>query len=132
MMKNKYKTIALIFSYILIIGGMMGLIKTFVPGLEHFDYRYIFTKTSTFETAAKPVYAIIFSVVMAILELTCVIVIIRFNRKTILFVIGVLSINAVGCIVALFLGDLLAIISFIFRVAVIVYFIKLLRMLPAK
>ena len=69
---------------------------------------------------------------MAILELTCVIVIIKFNRKTILFVIGVLSINAVGCIVALFLGDLLAIISLIFRVAVIVYFIKLLRMLPAK
>ena len=128
-MKNKYKTIALIFVYILIVGGIMGLIKTLVPGLEHFDYRYIFTKTSTFEMAQKPEYAIVYSVIMAILEITCVIAIIKFNKKTVLFVIGVLSINVLGCLVALLLGDLLALISLISRVVVIVYFIKVLRIL---
>jgi len=128
-MKNKYKTITSIFICIMIAGGIMGLLKTFVPGLEHFDYRYIFTKTSTFETAQKPVYAIVYSAIMAMLELVCIIAIIKLNKKTIHFVIGVLSINALGCLVALLLGDLLAIISLVFRVVLIVYFIKVLRIL---
>ena len=128
-MKNEYKIIALIIICIMILGGIMGLIKAFVPGLEHFDYRYILTNTSTFEITQKPVYAIVYSVIMAILELTCVIAIIRFNKNTITYVIGVLLINALGCLVALLLGDLLAIISLVFRVVLIVYFIKVLRIL---
>lgn len=119
--RMKRNRIVIIIICVLFLGGILGLIKSLIPGLEHFDYRYLLTKTSTYETGEKPVYAVIYSIIMAILELSCICVLVSYKKKTFKIVLLVLCINALGCFIAVCMGDLLAIISLLIRVVAIGY-----------
>ena len=117
---KKNKVVILIVS-VLIVGGILGLLKSLIPGLEHLDYRYLFTKTSTYATNEKPMYAVIYSIVMALLELSCMCVLFSYSKKTIRLVLFLLYVNAIGCFIAICLGDLLAIVSLLIRILAIGY-----------
>ena len=124
---DKNKIIAKIIVAVLFIGGVMGLLKAFIPGLEHFDYRYLLTGTSTFSSEKLPFYAVIYGVVMALLEISCGVLFFIYTKKVIIFVTTVLVINALGCAVAIAMGDLFAVASLIIRIVLLAFFIILLK-----
>lgn len=122
MKKNK---LLLFLVSIIILGGIMGLIKSLIPGMEHFDYRYIITGTSTYATNGKPIYAIIYSVIMALLEIFCITLFFHYNKTTMKYLIVIIVINMVGCMVAIILGDYLAVLSLFLRILFLSYTIHI-------
>lgn len=121
----KKDKILLVLVSILIIGGVMGVMKVFIPGMEYFDYRYIITRTSTYEQIEKPLYAVFYSVVMAILELSCIVLFFFYNKTTIKYVFIILLINSIGCIVAIVIGDGFAVVSLLLRFIFLWYIYKM-------
>lgn len=124
MKKNK---LLLVLVSIIILGGIMGLIKSLIPGMEHFDYRYIITGTSTYATNGKPIYAIIYSMTMALLEISCITIFFCYNKTTIKYFILIIVINMIGCMVAIILGDYLAILSLFLRILFLGYTIHVYK-----
>lgn len=119
--KNK---LLLVLVIIIILGGIMGLIKSLFPGMEHFDYRYIITGTSTYASNEKPIYAISYSMIMALLEISCIAIFFRYNKTTMKYLIIIIVINMIGCMVAIILGDYLAVLSLLLRILFLSYTIQ--------
>jgi hypothetical protein len=124
MKKNK---LLLAFVSIIILGGIMGLIKSFIPGMEYFDYRFIITGTSTYGLNEKPIYATIYSVIMALLEISCIMLFFNYHKTIIKYIMIVIIINVIGCIVAIILGDYLAILSLFLRIILLGYTVQVYK-----
>lgn len=122
MKKNKILFYIVIFA--MLIGGIMGIIKGVVPHMEWFGFRYLLGMGGTFNKDHIPIYAVVYGVFMAILEIISSILLLAKKRIGIKFSIITLSINAFGCIIAILIGDILAIGSMLIRFSAIFILIK--------
>lgn len=118
-MKNKlihyiYKLILVL----LIIGGIFGLIKGTVPSLSSLDYFHLLTGNFKYGLVVdKPLYGVIYGLIMAVLEISCIYPLIKTTKKSVKFSFIVVSINLAGCIISLLLGNLFSFVSIFTRIA---------------
>lgn len=110
------KRIVYIIAIILLVGGVMGLLKNIVPNLEWLSFRYFINGDNAYQSGTLPMYARIYGIIMAILELLASCFIFTRKKKLFIFCIITLIINCIGCMIAIILGDLFAIVSLIVRV----------------
>lgn len=99
----------------MLLGGIMGIIKGLIPNMTWLGFRHLLGMGGTFTNDVIPLYAILYGVLMATLEIISSILLLTENRIAIKFSIITLSINAFGCIISIFLGDILAIGSLLIR-----------------
>lgn len=111
----------------MVLGGIMGLIKNNIPPLANFDFRHIFTGTLFAVPTEYPVYIRIYGTVMAALEVLSASVFIKFSKKTVLYMLVVLSLNAFVCLVSVLFGDYFAAVSLLTRLAAIAYITYVIR-----
>lgn len=122
---KREKTIIYCFAIVFLVGGILGLIKGFFPDMEWLSFRSLLGGGSTFEGMEMPLYVSVFGIVMALLEIVAAILIFMQRRKQLLFVIAIIILNMLGCIVAIFIGDLFAIISLLLRIVPLYFVIKI-------
>lgn len=121
---KQIKILFYILIYAMLIGGIMGIIKGLVPHMEWFNFRYLLGMGSTFADGDIPIYAVVYGILMATLEIISSILLLAKKRNGIKFAIITLSINALGCIIAILLGDIMAIGSLLIRFFSIYILIK--------
>lgn len=121
---NIMKILLYFIAIILTLGGIMGVIKAFVPDLEWLNIRYIINGNSTYTLGETPLYARIYGTVLAIMELLAAITIFRWRKR--MFPIAILTfiISMVGCMIAIIIGDFLALFSFCLRIVPIYLLVK--------
>lgn len=100
--------------FVMLVGGVMGIVKGFAPNLTWLSFRHILGFGNTFNHTI-PAYAVVYGIAIAILEVVSSILLLTYRRIGIIFAIITLAINACGCVAAIFMGDLLAIGSLLFR-----------------
>ena len=100
--------------FVMLIGGLMGIVKGVAPGMAWLNFRHILVLGDTFNKTT-PLYAVVYGISMAVLEVISSILLLTNRRVGILFATITLSINACGCVVAIFVGDMMAIVSLLFR-----------------
>lgn len=122
MKKKKIIFYALI--YITLVGGIMGIIKGLVPHMTWFGFRHLLGMGGTFKDDSFPIYSVIYGIFMAVLEIISSILLLTKKRIGIKFAVTTFSINALGCIVAILLGDILATISLLTSFLAIYILIK--------
>ncbi len=103
-----------IFAAIFIVGGVMGIIKSLLPGMEWLSFRSLVAGNLAVAIDI-PLYIRIYSVVMSILEIAAAIVIFAHRRRLLFWVQVILAFNMIGCVAAIVMGDMLAIVSLILR-----------------
>jgi hypothetical protein len=118
--KNLFYVLALA----MLIGGIMGIVKGLVPNITWFSFRHLLGMGGTFKEDIIPSYAVIYGVFMAVLEIAASILLLTKKRIAIKFSIITMSINALGCVIAILLGDILAIGSLLTRIFAIYILIK--------
>jgi hypothetical protein len=79
---------------------------------------------STFKDGGIPIYAVVYGISTAVLEIISSILLLTKKRFGIKLAIITLSINALGCIIAILLGDIMAIGSLLIRFFAIYILIK--------
>lgn len=121
---KKRKAILFIFASFILIGGIMGVIKGFVPHMEWLSFRYLLNEDLTFELGRTPIYARVYGVIMGLLEIISAGFIFAQRQRLLLFVAIMLVINILGCIVAICLGDMFAMISLIIRIVPLYFVLK--------
>lgn len=121
---KRIKILFYILIYAMLIGGIMGIIKGLVPHMEWFNFRYLLGMGSTFTNEHIPTYAVVYGIFMAILEVISAILLLTKKRNGIRFAIITLCINALGCIIAILLGDIGAIGSLLIRFFAVYILIK--------
>lgn len=99
----------------MLIGGIMGIVKGLIPNMTWLSFRHILRLGGTFKSDVIPAYAVAYGILMAVLEIISSVVLLTKKGIGIKFAIITLSINALGCIVAILLGDILAIGSLLIR-----------------
>lgn len=112
---KKNKILFYILIWMMLLGGIMGIVKELVPNMMWFGFRHLLGMGGTFKEDTIPYYAVIYGVLMAILEVIASILLLTRNRIGVKFTIIILSINAFGCIIAVMLGDIFAIGSLLIR-----------------
>ncbi len=123
-MKTALRIIAVIF----LIGGVMGLAKGLLPQLEWLNFRSLLgaggsTDHPAFMLAIERVYGI----VMAALEVLMAVLLLVFGLKHFKLALAVTGINTLGCVVAVIVGDMFAIVSLLVRIAVIILLVHVFR-----
>lgn len=121
---KKIKILFYIIIYAMLIGGIMGIIKVLIPHMEWFNFRYLLGMGSTYKAGEIPIYAAFYGFFMAILEIISAMQLMTKKKIWIKFAIITLSINALGCTIAIFFGDIMAIGSLIIRFLAIYILIK--------
>lgn len=121
---KKNKILFNILIYIMLSGGIMGTIKVLIPNMEWLSYRHLLGMAGTFNNYDIPDYAVIYGVIIAILEIISSILLLAKRKVGIKFSIVTLSINALGCFIAILIGDVLAIGSLLIRLAAIYIVVK--------
>lgn len=121
---KKKKILFYILIYTMLVGGIMGIIKGLVPHMTWFSFRHLFGMGGTFKDNTIPTYSVVYGVFMAVLEIISSILLLTKKRIGIKFAITILSINALGCIIAIMLGDILATGSLLIRFFAIYILIK--------
>lgn len=117
-MKNKIHLFYKLILFILILGGIFGIIKGTVPSLSSLDYFHLITGRFEYGViVTKPLYERIYGLLMAALEISCIYSLIQNTKKSMRFAFIVVSINLVGCVISLILGNLFSIISILTRIA---------------
>lgn len=119
---NKILFYVLIFS--MLVGGIMGIVKGLVPNMTWFGFRHLLGMGGTFKEDTIPSYAVIYGIFMAVLEILASILLLTKKRIAIKFSIITMAINALGCFIAILLGDILAIGSLLTRFVAIYILIK--------
>ncbi|PRR82523.1 hypothetical protein [Clostridium vincentii] len=122
MKRNKILLYVLIFT--MLIGGIMGIVKGLIPNMTWFSFRHLLRVGGTFKSDVIPTYAVAYGIFMAVLEIISSVLLLTKKGIGIKFAIITLSINALGCIVAILLGDILAIGSLLIRFFAIYILIK--------
>ncbi|MDD7792693.1 hypothetical protein [Clostridium sp. 'White wine YQ'] len=118
------KVLFYILAYIMLIGGIMGIVKGLIPHMTWFNFRYLLGMGSTFNKDNTPIYSIVYGVFMAVFEIISSMLLLTRKRIGIKFAITTLSINALGCIISILLGDILAMGSLLTRFFAIYILIK--------
>lgn len=100
---------------IMLVGGIMGIIKGLMPGMDWLSFRHLSGMGGTFNGDNTPAYAVLYGIIMALLEIISSMLLLAKKSAGIKFGIITLSINAAGCMTAILLGDITAVISLIIR-----------------
>ncbi len=103
----------------------MGIIKVFFSQ-NWLSFRGIFLPSAE-HAALDYAYIRVYSVFMASLEIVAAFVLLFGRKKGLLFSIVVMALNAVGCVIAIALGDIFAVTSLIVRALILLFLIKLYR-----
>ena len=122
-MRSLLKIIAILF----LIGGVLGLIKGFLPNAEWMGFRYLLGAGPTFQSGLMPLLACVYGIVMAVLEVTMAVFLLSQSIKALKFALIVVCINAIGCVIAAVMGDAFAIVSLVTRVVVILLLLRVYR-----
>lgn len=122
MKKSNILVYVLIFT--MLIGGIMGIVKGLIPNMTWFSFRHLLRIGGTFKSDVIPNYAVAYGIFMAVLEIISSVFFLTKKGIGIKFAIITLSINALGCIIAILLGDILAIGSLLIRFFAIYILIK--------
>lgn len=112
---KKWKVIFNILVIYMLLGGVMGLIKGFFPEMVWFNYRYLMGLGSSFEVHTMPLYAVIYGILMAALEVLTGILLLRKSKIGLKLAFTTVSINALACLIVFLIGDMMALLSFILR-----------------
>lgn len=118
-LKNKYHLFIFIMATILIAGGLIGLAKRAVPGLEGWGLNALIGLQGRDDGS---VIIVVYSITLALLEIISSIGLLLFRRFGIKLVMITLSISAAGSLVSIAFGDLGAAFSLAVRIAGIVIF----------
>jgi len=121
---KKRKVILFILASIILIGGIMGVIKGFVPYMEWLSFRYLLSEDLTFELGQMTIFARVYGVIMGLLEIISAGFIFTQRQRLLLFVAIMLVINILGCIVAICMGDMFAMVSLIIRIVPLYFVLK--------
>ena len=114
-LKKLRKKLIYIVGIIFLIGGIMGLIKALFPEMGWLSIRYILGNGGTYSINEYPLYARVYGGIMAVIEIGMAIIILLWKKKLFfLCIIGIL-INIVACIVAVLIGDYMAMLSLVIR-----------------
>jgi len=122
------KIILYCFAGIFLVGGILGIVKGLFPDMYWLNFRELLGGGSTFEIGETPVYARIYGVAMALLEIISAICLFIQKKNLLLLVAVIIIINMFGCIVAVFIGDLFAVFSLLLRFIPLYFVIKSYRL----
>ncbi|GFP76268.1 hypothetical protein [Clostridium fungisolvens] len=118
------KILFYVLTFAMLVGGIMGIVKGLVPKMTWFSFRHLLGMGGTFNGDNIPNYAVVYGILMAMLEIVSSILLLTKKRIAIKFSIITMSINALGCVIAILLGDILAIGSLLIRFFAIYILIK--------
>jgi hypothetical protein len=121
---KKIKILFYILIFIMLIGGIMGIIKGLVPNMAWFSFRHLLGMGGTYKNDIIPTYAVLYGIFMAGLEIISSVLLLTKKRVGIKFAIITLSINACGCFISILLGDIVAVGSLLIRFIGIYLLIK--------
>ena len=121
------KTIIKIIAAVFLIGGVMGLVKGVFPQLEWLSFRSLLGASSADHGASMMRIERIYGLVMAALEVLMAVLLLISVTKYFKLAVVVVGLNALGCAVALIMGDMFAIVSLLLRIVVIVLLIGAIR-----
>ena len=107
------KILLYICAVVFLIGGVMGIIKSLLPNMEWLSFRALLSNTPV--AVDIPPFIRIYSIVMGVLEIFAAIVIFSQKKRLFFWLKIMLVLNMAGCIVAIVMGDFLAIASLILR-----------------
>ena len=99
----------------MLFGGIMGIIKGLAPNMTTLSFRHLLGMGGTFTNDDIPLYAALYGLFMATLEIISSILLLTKKRIAIKFTLMTLLINSLGCIFSIFLGDIFAIGSLLTR-----------------
>lgn len=122
-MKSIIKIVAVVF----LIGGVMGLIKGIFPQLEWLSFRSLFGAGPGYHPASVYIAERVYGIVMAALEVLMAVLMLISLAKYSFMALLVVGINALGCVAAVIMGDMFAIVSLLLRAAVIVLLVCVIR-----
>lgn len=111
--KRVWRVLLWVLIAVLLAGGVMGLIKGFVPGMSNLSFRALAGFSSG--SNARPFYEVLYGVVMACLELIAAGCLLTRRLWAFRVAAAVLVLNMAGCVVALALGDVFAAVSLVLR-----------------
>lgn len=115
MKKNNILILLYILIFTMLLGGIMGIIKGLVPNMTTLSFHHLLGMGGTFKNDDIPLYAVLYGIFMATFEIISSILLLNKKRIALKFTLITLSINALGCIISIFLGDIFAISSLLFR-----------------
>lgn len=127
---KKNKTLFYILILMMLVGGIMGIVKGLVPNMTWFGFRHLLGMGGTFENESIHAYgdlyrvSVLYGILMAILEIIASILLLTKKKIGIKFAIITLCINALACIIAIFIGDIMSIGSLLIRFLGIYILIK--------
>ena len=122
MNKNKFLFYILIFT--MFVGGVMGIIKGLIPNNTGLSFRHLLGMGGTFGNESIPDYAIFYGILMAVLEIISAVLLLTKKGIGIKVALITLFINSLGCIIAILIGDMMAIVSLLIRCLGIYILIK--------
>ncbi len=106
------KVLLYIVAIIFLLGGIMGLVKTFVPQMDWLSFRSMITH----ESGEYPLYVRIYGGIMAVMEIGLAAIILLWKEKLFSICIVIIGINMLGCLIAVLSGDFFGIISLLLRI----------------
>lgn len=106
------KTLLYIVAIIFLLGGMMGLVKTFVPQMDWLSFRSMIT----YEVREYPPYVRIYGGIMAVMEIGLAAIILLWKEKLFPICIITVGMNMLGCLIAVLIGDVFGMVSLIVRI----------------
>lgn len=127
---KKNKILFYIVIFMMLVGGIMGIVKGLVPNMTWFNFRHLLGLGGTFENESIRTYgvlyriSVLYGIQMAMLEIISSILLLINKRIGIKFAMITLSINALVCFIAILIGDIMAIGSLLIRFVGIYILIK--------
>lgn len=112
---KKRRILLLIFASIILVGGVMGVAKGLTQNMEWLSFRYLLGGGLTSDIGQIPTYARVYGIIMGLLEIISASFIFIQKKRLLFFVLITLVINMLGCIVAIIMGDMFAIVSLVVR-----------------
>ncbi len=112
------KIIIRIIAVIFLIGGMMGLIKGVFPDLEWLSFRSLLGAGLVGHGASMLLIERVYGIMMAALEVLMAVLLLISVTGYIKLAMAVVCVNALGCLAAVIMGDLFAIVSLTLRITV--------------
>lgn len=119
LLKSKYSFFIFIIAIILLAGGLLGIVKRLIPGLEGWGFNAIIGLQGKDDRSAV---IVTYSIALAVLEILSSIGLLMYRKFGLKLVMVTLSISAAGSLVSIIIGDMGAVFSLAVRAAGIVFF----------
>lgn len=119
LLKSKYRFFIFIIAIILLAGGLLGIAKRLIPGLEGWGFNAIIGLQGKNDGSTV---IVIYSITLAVLEILSSIGLLIYRKFGLKLVMVTLSVSAAGSLVSILIGDMGAIFSLAVRAVGIAFF----------